>query len=320
MGGPSGAGRIQVAFATPSSTLATSTPPNYVTPPAAQTGQLFQQIAAINNKYIAWGDRQISQAVPAIPASGPDAGTLTPAILNAPSTLAHWPGPKVPLSLSAAHVKLPPGTPANGSIVGLTPQAVATALKANQKFWPGLTAQRLTGALVTAAQFVMASVGNNPMSDVAYLDPYADHNGADQSFIQGFGGGSPAGYFTAPASQGGVVPLRQVDYVMWASYALNPTNYYSGGTKLGAPSAQAMGDGPAGHLVFANEVAIMGLNFHVVGSGLVNGKLTIGRYDASVGDVTLALIRDGRQERWYVTSMNNVTFGNTPSVVYWTAP
>lgn len=284
--------------------------PNYVPQSQPKNGQVFQAMAAINDKYMTWGDQQIAKAIPSIPSSGSNAGMLTPAILNSPWVLKHYPGPKVPTSLAAAGVKLPAGTPANGSIVGLTLGDMQQALKATG-FFPQLTPQQLIGAYQTAAKAVMAYEGNNPVSEMQYLDPYTDGGQEDQSWVAGYHG-TPAYDFIAPASQGGMLPLRQVDYLTWTSFSLNAGNYYN--LVKVAPAVTH----PTGHVV-VGDVGIENVQIHTIESGMVSGHLTIGRYDGSIGEVSLALIRDGKQERWYVTAMSGISFGNTPSQIVWTA-
>lgn len=293
--------------------------PDYVRPAQAGTS-IFTQIAAINTHYIAWADQRISQAVPAIPSSGPGAGTLTPAILNAPLTLKEWPGPRVPTSLQAAGVTLPVGIPANGSIVGLTPALVAESLHYTQKMWPTLTASELMGAYQTAAEYVMAVDGNDPMSAIQYLDAYADGGKLPQSFIQHTPGGSVTSGFTASAAQGGMIPLRQVEYVNWVSYSINPTNYWASGTTLaGGQNSAVATKAPAGH-VLVSGVVIQGLTDHIIGTSVEHGRLIIGQFVGTVGDVTLALVQSGAQTHWYVTVAHEFSGSNTPSAIYWTHP
>lgn len=126
-------------------------------------------------------------------------------------------------------MKLPVGTSANGSIVGLTPSLVAESIHYTQKFWPNLTASELMGAYQTAAQYVMAWQGNTPRSMLQYTDPYADHGQLDQSTIM-TGESSGTQDFTASANQGGMLPLRQTSYDTWASFSISPTNYWHAGT------------------------------------------------------------------------------------------
>lgn len=292
------------------------TPPNYVHSTNPKTGHVFQAIAAINNKYIAWADQQISQAVPAIPSSGTYAGTMTAGILNSPLTLKKWPGPHVPRSLSAAGVKLPVGTPANGSIVGLTQADVTTAFNAT-RFWPKLTPQELMGAYQVAAKYVMAATGNHPTSMFQYTDPYTDGGNLDQSIMSNTITGNIAGDFTGPASQGGMLPLRQVNYLNWVSYSMNPTNYSTDGSKLGFVTPTTTS--PHGHVIVGN-VNITGLTDHIVGTVMVHGKLVIGQYSGQIGDVSLALIQDGSTSRWYVTGAGGISGSNVPTATYWTAP
>ena len=122
----------------------------------------------------------------------------------------------------------------------------------------------------------------------------------------------PTSDFIAPASQGGMLPLRQVDYLTWTSFGLNAGNYYN--LVKVAPAVTH----PTGHVV-VGDVGIENVQIHTIESGMVSGHLTIGRYDGSIGEVSLALIRDGKQERWYVTAMSGISFGNTPSQIVWTA-
>ncbi len=285
--------------------------PNYVPKSQPKNGQVFQAMAAINDKYMTWGDQQIAKAIPSIPSRGPNAGMLTPAILNSPWVLKHYPGPKVPTSLAAAGVKLPAGTPANGSIVGLSLGDMQQALKATG-FFPQLTPQQLLGAYQTAAKYVMASQGNNPASSIQYNDPYADGGQEDASWFAG-SHDNAAWNFIAPASQGGMLPLRQVNYDNWVSFTLNAGNYYN------LVKVSPVVSHPSGHVV-VGDVGIENITDHIIGSDLVNGKLVIGQYSGSIGEVSLALIKDGSQERWYVTAMSGISGSNTPTQTYWTAP
>lgn len=271
---------------------------------------IFTQIAALNQKYITWADLMIHKQVPEIPATGPGAGTLTPAILNNPAVIAKWGGPAVPLTLAAIH--LPAGTPADGSIVGLTPQLVQSIYNTNGgNFVTGLTVSRLQRAFIKASDFIMAVNSSDPASMLQYVDPYALSGQLDQSFLAN---ASNPNYptvktFTASAANGGMLPLRQVEYVSWATLTRGATSIsVTGGTAH-----------PTGHVLIGN-LGIDNITFNTVESGLVNGKLTVALYVAPVSEITMALIQQGAQTHWYVTGLQGDNFGNTPAAVYWTAP
>ena len=298
----------------PAPALSLTPPNNYVTAPAKGVS-LFTQMADINNKYIAWADQQISLQVPAIPSSGPNAGALTPAVLNNPAVIAKWGGPPVPSSL--AGIKLPLGTPANGNFVGLTPQFLAAELADNHGAGsiPGLTAPMIQQAITTAGDFIMALNSSNPASALQYMDPYAAGGQADQSLL--IDPADPAvplvKFFTANAPSGGLLPLRQTEYDSWMSVTY-PNHAIPQFTVLFSASVNH----PTGHVVMALDIE--NLTFHTIGSGLVQGKLVVGQYVASVGMTQVALIQGGSQTRWYVTNMGSDEFNNTPSAIYWTAP
>jgi hypothetical protein len=283
--------------------------PNY----SAKTtsgASIFTQIAALNQKYIHWADLMIHKQVPQIPATGPSAGTLTPAILNNPQVIAKWGGPAVPLTLAGIH--LPAGTPADGSIVGLTPQLVQSIYNNNGgNFVTGLTVSRLQRAFIKAADFIMAANGSNPASMLQYMDPYALNGQLDQSFLANASNPNYpiVKYFTASAANGGWLPLRDTNYISWVT--ITP-----GSTTIGLTSPTTH---PTGHVLIGN-LAINNITFNTVGSGLVNGKLTVGLYEAPVSQIDLALIQQGPQRHWYVTGMQGDGYGNTPSAIYWTAP
>ena len=302
---------------TKTASVESTTPPtNYVT--ASPKGvSVFTQMAAINNKYIAWADQEIHAQVPQIPATGPNAGALTPAILNNPAVMTKWGGSAVPMSL--AGIALPPGTPSNGSIVGMTPQELQMVWEFSMKRWPTLTLAETQSAITTAADFVMEINSSNPASALQYEDPYSDGGGADQSLLDNAANPNYPiiQYFTASKANGGMLSWRQVEYESWVSLSLNPQDFFSGSTQFS--QYDPVTTTPAGHVLIGN-LAVQDFSFHTVESGLVDGHLTVGRYDAPIGTVSLALIHSGGQARWYVTGLSGDVFGNTPSQTYWTAP
>lgn len=296
------------------STVSTTPPNNYVAAPP-QGVSLFTQMATINNKYIAWADQEIHAQVPQIPATGPNAGALTPAVLNNPAVIAKWGGPPVPSSL--AGIKLPLGTPANGNFVGLTPQFLDAELADNHGAGsiPGLTAPLLQQAITTAGDFIMAINSSNPASALQYVDPYSGNGQIDQEFLNN--GANPnypiIKYFTASKANGGMLPWRQVEYDSWISVTF-PYHAAKQFTVLFSATIHH----PSGHVIMAMN--INNLTFHEVGSGLNPSHLIVGQYVAPIGMTQVALIQSGSQTRWYVTNMASDGFGNTPSAVYWTAP
>ena len=291
-----------------------ATIPNYQEPPRSSTISIFTPIAALNNKYITWADQQIHAQVPAIPATGPGAGTLTPAILNNPAVMKQFGGPKVPTSL--AGITLPTGTPANGSIVGLTPSFLQPLLVGMRGgMWPGITASELTRAFAKAANFLFAINGNNPAGSLQYVDSFSDQGGLDQVLL-----GNAANpnypivkYFTASAANGGMLPRRQVQYLSWVAVVPGHTG---ASTQISTYSPATIS--PQGHIVYT--FLIENLVDYTVMSGMVHGKLTIGLYKWPVGGVAVALIKNGAQTHWYVTGLGGDGVGNTPTTVYWTAP
>ncbi len=317
---------VAVAKKTPAkkkdpTTVATGpvTPPNYVSSTSPKTGHVFSAIAAINNKYIAWADQQISLAVPAIPSSGPYAGTLTPGILNSPLTLKKWPGPHVPSSLAAAGVKLPVGTPANGSIVYNTPSMTAfwnQMMVEAHPIWPQLTLPELQAAFKTAADFAMATVSNNPVSSLKYLDAYAMGGAYDQNALQSNVGTPLYDAFTAPASQQGMLVSRQVVYDAWASYTLHGSVNAAGNTQVTGSSTVAL---PGQH-VLVNGLNIANMGMSLIESYANGNNLNIGRTQGMISDTQLVLVEDAAgHTRWYVTATNG-SGSNVPNPVYWTGP
>lgn len=315
---------VAVAKKTPAkkkdpATVATGpvTPPNYVSSTSPKTGHVFSAIAAINNKYIAWADQQISLAVPAIPSSGPYAGTLTPGILNSPLTLKKWPGPKVPSSLAAAGVKLPVGTPANGSIVYNTPSMTAfwnQMMVEAHPIWPQLTLPELQAAFKTAAEWTLSSAGNNPMSSLKYFDAYTMGGALDQSILAN--GGAPLDAFTAPASQQGMLVSRQLVYDAWVTYTLQGSVNAAGNTQVTGSSTVTL---PGQHVV-VNGLNISGMGVNLIESYAQGGHLVIGPTHGSVGAIQLVLVKDpDGQSRWYVTAASSGG-SNVPNPVYWTSP
>ena len=288
-------------------------PPNY---PAHLTANasVFAQISALNQKYITWADKAIHAQVPAIPATGPGAGTLTPAILNNAAVIAKFGGPQVPASL--AGIPLPTGTPANGSIVGLTSQFLQSQMPFAIHDWPGITTSELTRAYAKAANFLFDINGNNPAGALQYTDPYSSHGSTDSGFLAN--GSNPnypiVKYFTASSANGGMLPLRQVEYLSWVVITPGSAPNDTVTTVYDPPTQN-----PQGHVVYDN-LDISNLTYDTVMSGLVNGKLTVGLYQWPIGTVNLALIQEGGQTHWYVTNLGNEAVTNTPNVVYWTAP
>ena len=293
------------------STVSTTPPNNYVAAPP-QGVSLFTQMATINNKYIAWADQEIHAQVPQIPATGPNAGALTPAVLNNPAVIAKWGGPPVPSSL--AGITLPLGTPVNGSFVGLTPQFLAQELADNHGAGsiPGLTAPMIQQAITTAGDFIMALNSSNPASALQYLDPYHEDNRADQILLADSMTIPITQEYTASATNGGMLPLRQTEYESWISVTF-PNDAVKQFTVLFPDVVNS----PQGHVIAALYVG--NLTFHTIESGLVNGKLTVGQYVAPAG-AYVALIQDHGQSRWYVAGIGEDAFGNTPAAIYWTAP
>ena len=270
----------------------------------APKGNIFLDATLINDRYIAWGDAKIAQEVPGIAATGPEAGTLTPQMLNSASSLKKYPGPKVPVSLSAAGVKLPAGTPQNGAITGLSIPLMKDALQANP-WMKNVTPQQLLGAYQVAAEYIMADTGNSPVSALRYVYPYLAGNNA-QLFVK----------YEAPgwATDGGQLQARQVSYQSSVAYNLAQSDRVYGAYGLGRASATAkqLGDTVA-------TAAILNVTDSIVGSGMVNGRLEIGTFQVGYKIVYVTLIRQGDQARWYVTGAQNNVSTNTPTKVYWTA-
>lgn len=295
-----------------------ATPPNYVPSTSPKTGHVFSAIAAINQKYITWADQQISLAVPAIPSSGFDAGTLTPAVLNSPWTLKKWPGPKVPSSLSAAGVKLPVGTPANGSIVYNTPSMTAfwaQMLVEAHPIWPQLTMSELQAAFKTAAEYALAANGDNPVSSLKYLDAYAMGGAVDQSFLHLNGGISLYGVFTAPASQSGMLASRQTIYDEWVTYTLEGSVNAGGNTQVTGSSTVTL---PGQH-VLVNGLNISNIGLSQISSYAEGNKVAVGKTHGTVGDLQLVLVEGvSGQSHWYVTASSGANGNIVPNPVYWT--
>ena len=290
-------------------------PPNYPAPQPSGTS-LFSQISQLNQRYITWADNAIHAQVPAIPATGPGAGTVTPAILNTPAVMAKFGGPKVPTSLKG--IPLPVATPANGSIVGLTPQFLQQEMTVGgaSGTWPGMTTADLTRAYAKAANFLFDINGNNPAGALQYMDPYAAGGAAEPSTLSNTANPNVpvTKYFTASAANGGMLPLRQVGYLSWV--VITPGGI---GTDTQTTTFQPSVHSPAGHVVYGN-LSIANLTYDTVQSGMVHGKLTVGLYKWPIGEVDMVLIKQGGQTHWYVASFGGEGVTNTPNVVYWTAP
>lgn len=317
---------VAVAKKTPakkktSATVATGpvTPPNYVSSTSPKTGHVFSAIAAINNRYIAWADRQISLAVPAIPSSGPYAGTLTAGILNSPLTLKKWPGPTVPSSLAAAGVKLPVGTPANGSIVYNTPSMSAfwaQMMVEAHPYWPQLTMPELQAAFKTAAEYTLAANGDNPVSSLKYVESYAMGGAEDQSFLKTDGGVPLYNVFTAPVNQAGMLVSRQMVYDAWATYTMQGSVNAGGNTQVTPSSTVTL----PGQQVLVNGLNISGMGVTLIESYAQGGHLVIGPTHGTVGAIQLVLVKDSAgQSRWYVTASSSGG-SNVPNHTYWTGP
>ena len=269
----------------------------------APTGNIFRDIAAINNRYIAWGNHQIAHDVPGIAATGPLAGTLTPSVMNSPAILKKYPGPKVPLSLKAAGVKLPAGTPKNGAVTGLSLSKMSAALKANP--WLHVTPQQLMGAYQVAAKWAMATNGNSEALGLQYVDPYFFGNNT-QFFV--------THELPTWATENGQLASRQVAYQSSVMYNLRPGSYF-GAYQLGRDTIT--GSQPSSIVA---HVAILNVRDNIIGTSKVGTRLKIGNFSVTVGYIYMALVRGGNSEHWFVTGMQNAQGTNTPTQVYWTGP
>lgn len=305
--------------------------PDFVPRFQPKNGQVFQAIARINHRYIAWGDAQIAVAVPGIPATGPLAGTLTPQVMNSAAVLAKWDGPAIPTSPAAVGAVIKPNPaltylgwypangkiPANGSVTGLSVSTMQTVLSANP--WLHITPNQLMAAYQVAGEYTMALFSNDPLSSFRYLDPYGYGGHNDQSFIQGIFTRNVAYDFTAPGYKGGVLPLRQYVYQSFVNYQLTKGTFYQVEKPL-YPETQPKGDVVA-------SVIIADVSPTVIGSGLytpngrasIHGHLEIGMTTPQAHTVALSLIRSGTVERWYVTEAN-VGGGNSTAQTFWKAP
>lgn len=306
--------------------------PDFVPRFQPKNGQVFQAIARINHRYIAWGDAQIAAAVPGIPATGPLAGTLTPQVMNSAAVLAKWGGPAIPISPAAVGAVIKPSPamtylgyypsngniPADGSVTGLSVSTMQTVLRANP--WLHVTPNQLMGAYQVAAKWMMAAFGNNPVSRFQYLDPYAYAGHNDQSFAASSPHHNMAYGFTAPGYQGGVLALRQYGYQSFSNYQLNSGDFYALEQPL-YPETQ-----PARDVVAS--VIIKNVSDEIIGSGLytrnglasIHGRLEIGLTIVKAQTVAVSLIRSGKATRWYVTAVSGLNGGNATGQTFWRAP
>lgn len=276
-------------------------------PPAGKN--IIDQINAVNQKYVAWVDQQVHRAVPEIPATGPNAGTLTPAVLNSPGVLKKWPGPKVPTSLKG--IPIPKNTPANGAIVGLSPSALAHYTAEAKKYWPNITQAQVKAAMTRAARFVLAGGGNGAMKTLPFFDSALYKGEFDQAVMSKT---NPLLNITGPASKGGMLPLRQVNYRAWVSFA--PPGSSSHPT---IQSSSIALNQPNGHVRFANFM-VNNVIIHVIGTGMYQGKLRIGKFSASSNQIVEGMVSGANQSQWYMWGSKPGQFTNKPNPIYWSKP
>lgn len=258
-------------------------------------GQSVQaQMRHLDSRYVAWADRQIAAQVPAIPASGTDAGTLTPSIANAPSTLKTWPGPQVPTSLQK--IKIPATIPANGSVLGLTPSFVQNLLPSSAHGTPGLSANQVLGAFREAAQFDMAYWSNNPIQGVQLMDPYAWQGQAVPTYLANLDRTPLTQLFSASARQGGRLARRQVVYDQWVTVSSTSN------VDTQCPPATH----PSGRVRVAC-LDITHLTVHTIESRLVHGHLTIVLFQHVMAHTALTLVAASHgRPHWWVLGLNGI--------------
>lgn len=278
--------------------------------PTSSSANVIAQINSVNQQYQTWVDQQVHSVIPEIPATGPNAATLTPAILNSPGILKKWPGPKVPTSLKG--IKIPSNTPANGAIVGLNASALNHYTSEAQKIWPKMTKAQVKGALTTAARYIATGYGNSTAASLQFSDALMQGGARDYNLLnRGWGQGRK---FTQSAAKGGMLPTRSVLYRSWIVFPSPGTS--SSPTITASPWTITQ---PSGHLRY-NDVMINNVTFETIGSGMVHGKLTVGLYIVHTAQITMALISSGKKSQWFVAGVNSAPAFYTPTTVYWTRP
>lgn len=261
-------------------------------------GTAFAALDAMNQAFFLKGAKLIHAAFPIVPATGPWANGQTMALMNDPSVIATYGGPKLPVSLKAAGIS--PDTPADQAIIGLTTAEMVRVVAEAQhvSLLNPLPSPTLLAAVRTAARYAIINSGNTGLSTFMA-------NAEDPLFV------TERPHLQTSVAQAtagwdkGILPGRVWVYRTWASVAHVTVT-------ANTPPGQ-----PAGHVV--SSIAIHGITINMVMSAIHNGRLIIGRFTVPNLTVDLDLIRDGSLTRWYFD--NETTWSTSaPAAIYWTGP
>lgn len=172
--------------------------------------------------------KKVSAQNPGIPASGPNAGLETPAMMNSPGMLKMWPGPLYPDTLAAAGIA--GNFPSYGTVQGVNSYANAT-WSSVEKYFPGMAESIYKQGLYTAAEYYINLLGQNPMAEVMQTPgPWYKDDSGDKPAIQavagGYIGGNGSSRFSAVYNAWARVPVAG----MSSSFVpVNDSNLYLDG-------------------------------------------------------------------------------------------
>jgi len=270
------------------------------------TPTIFDQLQAQNEAYFNQINAAEHAILPAIPATGPNAGVVPLSLYNDPSILSQYQVPPLPDSLAAAGVSTT-AFPANNAIVGETPSLLAQWTQSAQAAsgLSSLTSSQVEQAVTTAAQYLIDAVGNGN-NGILLLNPDSPTVAAVRQAILQDIHQNPASAVDGLTGPQGALAQRGYAYQEWADVS-----------HVTISANPIVDPYPAGHVV--TTLQIQNLVVNLIASGVYQGHEIIGVYPLPPATIDVDLIQDQGQEQWYVSWNTSVSISN-PTQVLWTGP
>ncbi|AEJ40819.1 hypothetical protein TPY_2659 [Sulfobacillus acidophilus TPY] len=267
---------------------------------------IFDQFQAQNQQFLNQSVYYERKALPWLSVTIANDDTLGISDFNNPIVLNQYHVPLLPVSLAAAGIATS-AFPANNAIVGETP-ALVTQWTQEAQAIPGsasLTSSQVLQAVTTAVQANLLGDGNGNGAIFLANPDSPTVSGIRNAELQQEQK-NPTDAVTALIGPQGWFAQRNYVYQEWADVSQ---------VTISAPPA--VDPYPAGHVVTTLQVNNIVVN--LIMGGIYQGHEIIGVYPAPPVNVSVDLIQDNGQERWYISWG---TYGNTgnPTQVLWTGP
>ncbi len=267
---------------------------------------LFDQLNAENQTYFDQSAAASHAIFSAIPATGPNAGTVPVSLFNQPNILSQYHVPALPTSLAAANITVNT-LPASQAILGENSTTLAQWTQSVQAISgiSSITQAQVSQLITTAVQYLLDEDGNGMNATFLQNPESPTISGIRQATLQDIKA-NPADAVSALTGSQGILAQREYTYQEWAN--LSHT------TITALPVADPY---PVSHVVTTLQVNNIVVN--LIMGGIYQGHEIIGVYPAPTTAVDVDLIQDNGQDQWYVSWASSGNTGN-PSQVLWTGP